>query len=153
MKDQSRWDLYGVREAELSATMSKDPSTKVGACILAPDGSVVSKGWNGFPRGCDDSKDIYADKSRKLRRIVHAEANAIVSAKTSLAGCTLYVSPLHPCASCAGLIIQSGISRVVTNHVKCSPRWQEEFDEAALMFKEAGVAIDVLSVESGLLIR
>ena len=44
MKDQSRWDLYGVREAELSATMSKDPSTKVGACILAPDGFVVSKG-------------------------------------------------------------------------------------------------------------
>jgi dCMP deaminase len=111
------------------------------------------QGWNGFPRGCDDSKDIYADKNRKLRRIVHAEANAIVSAKTSLAGCTIYVSPLHPCASCAGLIIQSGISRVVTNHVKCSPRWQEEFDEAALMFKEAGVTIDVLSVESGLSIR
>jgi dCMP deaminase len=139
-----RWDQYGLREARLSATMSKDPARKVGACILRSDGTVASKGWNGFPRGCDDDPRLYEDRRRKLLRVVHAEANAIVSAGQPLKDCTLYVSPLHPCATCAGLIIQSGIARVVTDHLTDSPRWKEAFDEARAMFGEAGVIVDVV---------
>ncbi|WP_411507831.1 deoxycytidylate deaminase [Brucella anthropi] len=139
-----RWDEYGLKEAQLSATMSKDTDRQVGACILRPDGTIASKGWNGFPRRCDDDPEIYKDRRRKLLRVVHAEANAIISAAQSLTGCTLYVSPLHPCATCAGLIIQSGIIRVVTDHISDSPRWKEAFDEARLMFGEAGVIVDII---------
>lgn len=139
-----RWDHYGIREARLSASMSKDPSKQVGACVLRPDGSIATKGWNGFPRGCDDNPEIYSDKSRKLMRTVHAEANAIVSAYAPLHGCTIYVTPMQPCSSCAGLIIQSGITRVVTDQINHSKRWEQEFAEAKLMFDEAGVTLEFI---------
>tara|TARA_R110002126_G_scaffold153615_2_gene300712 strand:- start:4 stop:468 length:465 start_codon:yes stop_codon:yes gene_type:complete len=141
-----RWDIYGLREARLSASMSKDPSKKVGAAIFRPDGTLVSKGWNGFPRGCDDDPEIYNDKPRKLLRVVHAEANAIVAASAPLHGCTLFVSPLQPCATCTGLIIQSGITRVVTDQISTSASWESSFAEARAMFDEAGVVLSFMTL-------
>ena len=35
----------------LSSLRSKDPSTKVGACIVDASHKVVSIGYNGMPRG------------------------------------------------------------------------------------------------------
>ena len=42
--------------ALLSAQRSKDPSTKVGACIVDDDHKVVSNGYNGMPTGIDEKK-------------------------------------------------------------------------------------------------
>jgi len=34
---------------------SKDPSRKVGCVIVGPDNEVRATGFNGFPRGADDT--------------------------------------------------------------------------------------------------
>ena len=47
------WDEYFMHLAEESALRSKDPNTKVGACIVK-DNRVLSLGYNGAPRGFDD---------------------------------------------------------------------------------------------------
>ena len=40
--------------AETAANQSKDPHTKVGACVVK-DGRVLSLGWNGAPRDFPDT--------------------------------------------------------------------------------------------------
>jgi dCMP deaminase len=148
-RDEGYWQKWFLGLAEHVASASKDPSTKVGSVIVRPDRTVVSVGYNGFPRGTDDYHHILADRSLKLKRTVHAEVNAILSARERLTGYTLYVTPLYPCAACAGIIIQSGISKVVAHLAKePNPTWIEDFKAATRMFREAGVDVELVTVES-----
>ena len=44
--------------SKLVSTWSKDPSTKVGAVIIDPETkTIVSTGYNGFPRNIEDSEE------------------------------------------------------------------------------------------------
>jgi dCMP deaminase len=45
------WDTYFIQMANLVASKSKDDSTKVGCIIVSADNTVLSMGYNGFPRG------------------------------------------------------------------------------------------------------
>ena len=54
--DYLSWDQYFMGIATLSAMRSKDPHTRVGACIVAPDNRILSVGYNGMPRGCSDDE-------------------------------------------------------------------------------------------------
>jgi dCMP deaminase len=139
----SKWDERFLSLAELVGSWSKDPSTKVGAAIIRPDRTIASLGYNGFPRGVSDE---YLDREHKLLRTVHAEMNAILSAREPLNGCTLYVSPLFPCANCAAAIIQSGVSAVVARMGALRPEWQTSFDAAADLFAQAGVSVQLYPV-------
>lgn len=103
--------------ALLSSLRSKDPNTKVGACIVDHDHKVVSIGYNGMPRGIDDadlSWERGEDLDSKYLYVCHAEFNAILNTRngTALKDCTLYVT-LFPCNECAKAIIQVGIKEVV----------------------------------------
>jgi dCMP deaminase len=136
----TRWDRYFFEVAEAGARMSKDPSTQCGAVIVRPNKTIASTGWNGFPRGVADVATRYADRERKLLMVVHAESNAITSARESLEGFTLYVTPLSPCANCASLIIQSGIKCVrYQAPAEVPDRWRKSFDATLTMFVEASV--------------
>ena len=92
----SEWDKYFMDLAGLVSSKSKDPSTKVGAVVVRPDRTIAAMGYNGFPRGVLDLPERYADRPTKYSMVVHAEANAIVSAKGDLAGCKIYCTML-PC--------------------------------------------------------
>lgn len=109
------WQEYFMGLAHLSALRSKDPNTQVGACIVDDDNKVVSIGYNGMPRGCNDADMPWEReggfKETKYAYVVHAELNAILNTPRSLKGTTLYVS-LFPCNECAKAIIQSGIKKI-----------------------------------------
>lgn len=72
---------------------------------------------------------------------IHAEDNAIRQAAPGedLSACTLYVSPLFPCAICADRIVRAGIRRVVAYCGHISPDWRASADEAERIFNQAGV--------------
>lgn len=115
-KNYISWDEYFIGLAELSAMRSKDPNTQVGCCIVGKDNKILSVGYNGLPRGCNDD-DFPWDREgdildTKYPFIAHAELNAILNSKTSLEGARLYVT-LFPCNECAKAIIQAGISEVL----------------------------------------
>lgn len=118
MKDQNyiSWDTYFMGVALLSSYRSKDPSTKVGACIVNKQKRIIGIGYNGFPYGCDDDTFPWAREGEyldcKYPYVVHAEPNAILNSTTSLEGATLYVT-LFPCNECAKLVIQAGIKEIV----------------------------------------
>ena len=52
--------------AQLVASWSRDPSTQCGAVIVRPDKTVAAVGFNGFPRGADDSPALYPDRAPAL---------------------------------------------------------------------------------------
>ena len=110
------WDEYFIGVAMLSALRSKDPSTKVGACIVNENKRIVGIGYNGLPCGCSDDEFPWERTGgfldTKYAYVVHAEPNAILNATSDLTNATLYVT-LFPCNECAKLIIQSGIREIV----------------------------------------
>lgn len=141
-KDVLSWDQYFMGMAHLSAMRSKDPNTRVGACIVNPQKRVVGLGYNGFPYGCEDDEFPWARDGQFLETkypyVVHAELNAILNSIQDLHGCTLYVS-LFPCNECAKAIIQAGITCVVYESDKYDGT--EGNIVSKRMFHDAGVKL------------
>lgn len=131
--------------AQAIASLSKDPSTKVGAVVVDDDGTILSVGYNGFPRGVEDDPKRYSHRGTKLELISHAEANAVAQAArvgARLLGSTLVVTSLHPCSNCAKLIIQAGIKKVIAPTINPMSSWLQEWEIATKMFIEADVDVE-----------
>lgn len=115
-KDYISWENYFMGVASLSALRSKDPNTQVGACIVNDSKRIISIGYNGLPKGLDDDTFNWSNEGEFLNTkypfVVHAEANAILNATTSVNNATVYVT-LFPCHECTKLIVQSGIKEII----------------------------------------
>lgn len=152
----TKWDMRWLEDALHVARKSKDPSTKVGAVIVRPNGNgpgdKIAEGWNGFPRGIVDTPERLNDRDLKLRLVVHGELNAILNAGrlgVSCVGATLYVAATDksghvwggpPCTRCTVETIQSGIARVVSWPLKTAPsRWHDDCKFAGTLLKEASI--------------
>ena len=136
-----KWDTRFLDLAQVVSKWSKDPSTQVGAVIVAPDKSVISLGYNGFPRKMEDKLELLSNREEKLSRIVHAEINALITAKQDVTGCTLYTYPFMCCDRCAVQMIQAGITTFVytkATEEQCK-RWQPAFDKVLNYFEECKV--------------
>ena len=137
-----KWEQYFMGIALLSAQRSKDPNTKVGACIVNEDNKIVGIGYNGMPIGCKDSimpwnREANNNLNTKYPYVVHVELNAILNSnQMNLKGCTLYVT-LFPCNECAKAVIQSGIRKVVYYDNKYANT--ESTIAAKFMLKTTGV--------------
>lgn len=137
-----KWDKKYIELASLVATWSKDPSSKIGAVAVSPKGQVLSTGYNGFPRGIEDTVERLNNRDLKYKYIVHAEKNVIYNATyngVSLDGSTLYVSGLPCCDQCALGITQVGIKRVVMNGDPNNERWKDSWERSRDIFDEANV--------------
>ena len=111
----AKWDIRFLKLATHISEWSKDPSTKVGCVVVGPDREIRSTGFNGFPRGIQDSDDRLTNRDLKYPLICHAEENAIMHAARiglALKGCTAYVT-WPPCTRCARSLIQAGVSEIV----------------------------------------
>ncbi len=142
MNTLDKWDNRYLSLAKEVATWSKDPSTQVGAVTVGTKKEVLSQGFNGFPRGIEDTDERYNHRETKYKFVVHAEMNAIYNATysgTSLDGATLYIYGLPICSECAKGIIQVGIKKVVIEKSKELDNWNESLRLSREMFSEAGV--------------
>ena len=137
------WGDKYINLAKEISTWSKDPSTKVGAIVVGCDGQILSQGYNGFPRGINDSDERLNNRKRKYELVVHAEMNAIYNASltgVSLKDSTLYVYGLPICNECAKGIIQVGIKKVIAlRPEKYNIAWEESANNARNLFSEADV--------------
>ena len=143
----TNWDYKYCELAKHIAQWSKDPSTKVGAVVVGDHGQILSQGYNGFPRGIDDTSARLNDKEQKYKYIVHAEMNCIYNASlngTSLNESTLYTYGLPICSDCSKGIIQVGVKRVVIytpeiNKCDIPEKWKQSGNLAREMFQEAKI--------------
>jgi dCMP deaminase len=111
-----------MQMAEVWAQRSKANRKQVGALIVK-DRQIISDGYNGMPSGdADDVCEYYEDAGlagailKTKQEVLHAESNALMKISRNggrgAEGATLYVT-MSPCAECAKLIKQAGISKVV----------------------------------------
>ena len=117
--ESARWNNYFMQIARVTASMSKDPNTKVGA-VLVKDRRILSVGYNGAPHPFEDglvpnsslSDELFKNKNAYM---VHAELNAILNYRGNLADLhdsTLYVT-VSPCHECAKALIQLGVKTII----------------------------------------
>jgi len=117
------WDEYFMSITRLVAQRATCLRRKVGA-ILVRDKRIISTGYNGAPSrishclevGClREARGVPSGERHELCRGLHAEQNAIIQAAlhgVSTQGSTIYVTH-QPCLTCAKMIINAGIERVV----------------------------------------
>ena len=148
---QEWWDRFFLGLGEYFSKASKDPSTQVGAVIVNPSTNLVlGLGYNGFPRGIEDTEERYNNREIKYKLVVHAEINAVLMAGKDARGATLYVFPsfmLPPiCTDCCKVAIQAGIKEIVgfiVDEDKLSERqlrWKESILLARDMCDEVGIS-------------
>ena len=125
------WDHYFMNIAQQVKMRASCLSAKKGA-ILVKDKMIISTGYNGTPKGMTHclSGGCQRCTSRHLGKIksgsysepcicVHSEENAIVQAAyngISTKGAVMY-STFTPCTSCAKMIINAGITEVITKTI------------------------------------
>ncbi len=146
------WDEYFM---EVARTIAKRATCDRGrsGCVIAREKQLLVTGYVGSPVGlthCDDvghlmKKVIHDDDSisQHCMRTVHAEQNAICQAAklgVALDGATVYCK-MTPCRTCAMLIINCGIKRVV-----CEKKYHRG-NESEQMFKDAGVSLEFFEEE------
>lgn len=142
-----KWDQRYLKLAEEVASWSKDPSRKIGAVAVGAKGQVLAQGFNGFPRGIDDSIERYNDRERKYELVVHAEMNVIYNATysgVSLDGATLYVTGLPVCSECAKGIVQVGIKRVIMREMEIPESWLSSWHKTREIFHEAKILFEFI---------
>lgn len=105
------WDEYFINIANIIKTRSHDLETQVGAVIVSDSNKILSTGYNGFPSGANDNS-LPNTRPMKYPYMIHAELNAIITARQDLRDSTIYCN-LSPCSNCAKAIIAAGIKRVV----------------------------------------
>jgi dCMP deaminase len=135
-----KWDNRFLELAKLVASWSKDPSTQTGAVIVRPDRTVISLGFNGFPKGMIDDPEQYANREQKYSKIVHCEMNALIHAREFIEGCTLYTWPFASCDRCVVHMIQAGINRFVFPKLpkELEERWKTSVEKTKQYINEAG---------------
>ena len=124
MNARPTWDEYFVEITRQVATRSTCRRRHVGA-VIVKDKRILSTGYNGAPSGfphCDETGclreqwGIPSGERQEICRGLHAEQNAIIQAALhgiSVAGADIYTTH-QPCITCAKMIINAGILRVVS---------------------------------------
>lgn len=146
------WDEYFM---EIAKTVAKRATCDRGrsGCVIARDKQLLVTGYVGSPIGlphCDEvghqfKQMVHEDGhiTNHCVRTVHAEQNAICQAAKlgiALTGATLYCR-MTPCRTCAMLIINCGIVRVV-----CEKKYHAGAESEA-MIAEAGLKLEYVDDE------
>jgi dCMP deaminase len=113
-KKKTRYNNKYLELARCWSNLSHAKRKKVG-CIIVKNGSIISDGYNGTPKGFNNECEDSNGKTKWY--VIHAEANAILKlskSNNSSSGSTLYTT-LSPCRECAKLILQAEIKKVYYN--------------------------------------
>ena len=144
--ERPSWDDYFLELSNAASNRATCDRGKSG-CVIVRDKQVLATGYVGSPAGlphCDDvghlMKKVIQENgeiSEHCLRTVHSEQNAICQAAKrgiSIEGATIYTR-MTPCRTCAMLLINCGIKRVV-----CERKYQLA-EESEQLFAEAGIKL------------
>lgn len=131
--------------AQNARIQSDDPHTQNGAIIVVGD-TIYARGSNFFPYRIEGSEER-KQSPLKYSYLLHAEQAAIADAARngfSTLDSTMYVL-WACCSTCAKLIINAGIMKVVTSaklYTLTPARWQDEVNLGLALLQEAGVQVE-----------
>ena len=144
------WDEYFMMMADVVKRRADCTRRKVGSLIVR-DFRIISTGYNGTPHkikncsegGClrclrRDRGEIKGYEYEESCICIHAEQNAIIQAAyhgSSTKGATLY-STTNPCSSCAKILANAGIIRVVC-------KMEHHDKEGVELLRKAGIKVEI----------
>jgi dCMP deaminase len=140
-------DEYYLRLAADSARRATCLRRMIGAVVVKND-VIVSTGYNGNPRamphceeiGCiRDELKIPSGERMEICTGVHAEMNALIFAGKEARDGVMYTT-LVPCNTCAKMIINAGVRRVV---------FAEGYPDrmGLVLLEEAGIPVERIPIE------
>ncbi len=145
------WDEYFMMMADVAKMRADCTRRQVGA-IIVRDYRIISTGYNGTPHkikncsegGClrclrRDRGEIKGYEYEESCVCIHAEQNAIIQAAlhgSSTHNSTLYTTA-NPCSTCAKIIANAGIVRVVCR--------VEHHDKAGMeLLRKAKITVEII---------
>ncbi len=144
------WDEYFMQVTRVVGSRSTCLRRQLGA-VIVKDKRILSTGYNGPPSGLDHCLDVGCLRQQmeipsgerfELCRGLHAEQNAIIQAAyhgVSIRDSVIY-SSAQPCVTCAKMIINSGIKRII---------YEEEYPDALSRRLLAEAGIDMIRFKEG----
>ena len=145
-QNRPSWDAYFMQIAHLVATRATCPRRSVGA-VLVGARRILATGYNGAPSGVSHCPPGGPEndwprgclRAGHCIRALHAEQNCLLQAARvgiPSEGSTIYVT-CQPCNTCAKMIINAGIERVI---------YEGDYpDDFSLeLFRESGMKVDRL---------
>ena len=148
------WDEYFLQIVELVGSRGTCDRGRSG-CVITKDRRILATGYVGSPVGIEHCDEIGHEMHTVIHedghhtnhciRTSHAEMNAIANAArfgVTLEGATLYCH-MTPCYTCAKMLINAGIERVVCNmDYQASERSKEIFKEVGIELLIANNKVD-----------
>ena len=144
------WDEYFMNLAIVVRSRADCLRRQVGVVIVR-DQRVISTGYNGTPHGINNcleggcircqkrhTGELESGRNEESCVCIHAEQNAIIQAAylgVSTKGSTMY-STTNPCSSCAKMLINAGIIKLVC-------KMEHHDKEGIELLKKAGVKVEV----------
>ena len=148
-QQRSSWDEYFMKITEAVGERGTCNRGRSG-CVVVKDNRILTTGYVGSPSGmphCDEVghemqmvTHANGKESNHCIRTAHAEQNAIAQAAkygVTIDGATLYCK-MTPCYTCAKIIINSGVTRVVAE------KDYHAGGRSRQMLKEADISLEII---------
>jgi dCMP deaminase len=123
--NRPNWTDYFLGLAKVVSQRSHDTQTQHGCVITDSHNRILGVGYNGFPRGLNDS-ELPNTRPDKYPWMIHAERNALSNCVVRPDNGIAYVTG-QSCNDCLMALWQEGISKVIM----CDSHGTHLFDDEA----------------------
>lgn len=135
------WNNYFLGLAKVVSQRSHDIHTQHGCVITDKNHRILGVGYNGFPRGLDDSR-LPTSRPDKYDWMVHAERNALSNCIVRPDNAIAYVTG-QSCCDCIMALWQEGVTKVVM----ANSHGTVKFDEKAKKIFDTFVEMSQIKIE------
>ena len=140
------WTNYFLGLAKVASQRSHDMHTQHGCVITDKNNRILGVGYNGFPKGMDDSV-LPKTRPEKYHWMIHAERNALSNCVVRPDNGIAYVTG-QCCNDCALALHQEGIKKIIMakSHgtVLFDQKAKERFD---LFVSQTGIEIEEIETD------
>lgn len=137
---RTNWTNYFLGLAKVVSQRSHDIHTKHGCIITDKNNRILGVGYNGFPKGMDDSS-LPTSRPEKYHWMIHAEKNALSNCVIRPDDGIAYVTG-QSCNDCIMALWQEGIKKVVMANSHGTKLFDEKEQERFDLFvKHTGIEI------------
>jgi dCMP deaminase len=147
MNIRPSWANYFLGLAKVISQRSHDIHTKHGCVITDQNNRILGVGYNGFPRGLDDSK-LPTSRPEKYPWMVHSERNALSNCVVRPDNGIAYVTG-QCCNDCTIALWQEGIRTIYMIDDHGTHLFDEEAKKRFDLFVEMS-GIEIFKIDADL---
>lgn len=142
--NRPNWTNYFLGLAKVVSQRSHDIHTQHGCVITDCNHRILGVGYNGFPKGMDDTK-LPTTRPEKYDWMIHAERNALSNCVIRPDNGIAYVTG-QSCNDCIKALWQEGVTKVIMTKGHGTHLFDEKEQQTFDFFtKETGMEVIKIS--------